>query len=85
MEDARRFPGGHHEGWEAWWLAVAADPALAGLAEERRRTWSQVEEHHGTESDGLATHVTALRAAGFAEVGTLWQHGDSRVLCAVNA
>jgi len=28
-------------------------------------------------------HVAALRAAGFAEVGTLWQHGDNRLLCAV--
>jgi hypothetical protein len=28
-------------------------------------------------------HVDALRAAGFPEVGTIWQHGDNRVLCGV--
>jgi hypothetical protein len=30
-------------------------------------------------------HVEALRKAGFAEVGTLWQRGDNRLLCAVRA
>ena len=28
-------------------------------------------------------HVDLLRAAGFAEVGTIWQSGDDRVLVAV--
>ena len=27
--------------------------------------------------------VLALRAAGFTEIGTLWQYGDNRILCAV--
>ena len=31
----------------------------------------------------LSVHVEALRAAGFAEVGTLWQRGDNRLLCGV--
>ena len=39
--------------------------------------------HHGSESTQLATHVEALKAVGFAEVGTLWQRGDNRLLCAV--
>jgi hypothetical protein len=39
--------------------------------------------HHVSESTLLATHVEALRAAGFAEVGTLWQRGDNRLLCGV--
>jgi hypothetical protein len=30
-------------------------------------------------------HIDALRAAGFAEVGTLWQRGENRVLCGVLA
>ena len=81
-EDQRRFPSGHPESWHAWWEAAAADPALAGHVAERRRR--QVDAgHHGTESTQLATHVEALRAAGFAEVGTLWQRGDNRLLCAV--
>jgi hypothetical protein len=28
-------------------------------------------------------HTEALRAAGFAEIGTLWQRGENRVLCGV--
>lgn len=81
-EGRRRFPGGHPEGWQAWWEAVAADPALADHAAERARR--RVEAgHHGGESGQLATHVDALRAAGFTEVGTLWQRGDNRLLCGV--
>jgi len=79
---ARRFPGGPAEDWYAWWRALEADPALAELAAERRRTWAPP-EHHSTQSSRLDTHVAALRAAGFAEVGALWQHGESRLLCAV--
>lgn len=41
------------------------------------------EDHHGSESVLLVQHVAALRAAGFAEIGTLWQYGENRVLCAV--
>jgi SAM-dependent methyltransferase len=81
QEDARRFPRGHAEDWDAWWQAVAADPALAELAAERRRTWAPVD--HDNASGRLATHVAALRAAGFGAVGTLWQRGETRLLCAV--
>ena len=81
-EDRRRFPRGHAENWHAWWDAAAADPALAGHVAERGRR--RVEAgHHDTESTQLATHVEALKAAGFAEVGTLWQRGDNRLLCGV--
>jgi SAM-dependent methyltransferase len=81
-EDERRFPGGHVESWSGWWEAAAAAPALAAHAAERKRR--QVDAgHHGTESNQLATHVEALKAAGFAEVGPLWQRGDNRLLCGV--
>ena len=81
-EDRRRFPDGHSESWSGWWEAVAADPVLSGHVAERQRR--RVEAgHHGTESSQLATHVGALKAAGFAEVGTLWQRGDNRLLCGV--
>jgi SAM-dependent methyltransferase len=79
-EDQRRFPGGHPESWNAWWEAAAADPALAGHVAERSRRHVG---HHDTQSTQLATHVEALKAAGFAEVGTLWQRGDNRLLAAV--
>jgi SAM-dependent methyltransferase len=81
-EYGRRFPDGHREDWYGWWEAVAADPELAGYAAERERR--RVEAgHHSEESTMLGTHVAALRQAGFSEIGTLWQRGDNRLLCAV--
>jgi SAM-dependent methyltransferase len=79
-EDQRRFPSGRGEDWGQWWQAVAADPALADPAARRER---RSVHHHGPESQFLAVHDYALRAAGFAEVGTIWQHGSNRVLAAV--
>jgi SAM-dependent methyltransferase len=81
-EERRRFPDGHGESWRGWWDAVTADPALAAQAAERERR--RVEAgHHGSESVLLSTHMAALRAAGFAETGILWQRGENRLLCAV--
>lgn len=79
-ETERRFAGARPEDWRQWWDAVAADPALAALNTERTTAGSA---HHGSESHLLSTHVEALRAGGFAEIGTLWQRGNNRVLCAV--
>jgi len=82
-EDRRRFPAGHEgraEDWRQWWQAVAADPTLAGAAAERERG---TVHHHGPETKYLAVHTEALRAAGFAEIGTLWQRGSNRLLAAV--
>jgi hypothetical protein len=39
--------------------------------------------HHGPEGALFAVHTAALRAAGFAEVGTLWQRGSNRLLAAI--
>jgi hypothetical protein len=61
---------------------VAADPALAAYAAERARRAVDA-GHHGSPSGLLATHLDALRAAGFTEAGTLWQRGGNRLLCAV--
>jgi len=82
-EDLRRYPDGHAqrgEDWGQWWEAVGADPLLAAASAERQQR--QV-HHQGPESTHLAVHLSALRAAGFAEVGTLWQRGGNRLLCAV--
>ena len=80
--EERRHPAAGAETWAGWWDAVAADPALAGIAEQRERIGLGA-GHHGSPSGELAVHVAALRKAGFAEVGTLWQRGDNRLLCAV--
>ena len=79
--EERRHPA-EADSWAGWWEAVKADPALAGLAERRERLGLDA-EHHGSPSGRLSVHVDALRKAGFAEVGTLWQRGDNRLLCAV--
>ena len=73
---------GQPEDWKAWWQAATADPALAGPAEERERRRLS-EDHHGSESILLAEHVAALTAAGFTEIGIIWQHGENRILAAV--
>lgn len=80
-ETERIFGANPPEDWRAWWDAVAADPAFAALAEERRTTAGA--SHHGSESQLLSQHVRALEEAGFSEVGTLWQRGNNRLLCAV--
>ena len=80
-EARRRLVDGRAaEDWGQWWQAVAADPALAGVAAERDR---RVPHHHGPEGVQLAVHLAALRAAGFAETGTLWQRGANRILAAI--
>jgi SAM-dependent methyltransferase len=70
------------EDWAQWWAAALADPALAGLAAQRDNLAIGA-GHHGSPSGRLSTHLSALHAAGFAEIGTLWQRGDNRLLCAV--
>jgi SAM-dependent methyltransferase len=81
-EDRRRFPDGHAESWTGWWDEIAAEPALAGAFAERE-AWRGHADHHGWASRLLITHIEALRDAGFTEAGTLWQRGESRLLCAV--
>ena len=81
-EDQRRFPQGHAESWSGWWEAIAAEPALAGPLAERE-AWRDLADHHGWATRLLVTHLDALRNAGFAEAGTLWQRGENRLLCGV--
>jgi SAM-dependent methyltransferase len=81
-EDHRQFPAGHPESWTGWWTAALADPALASAVADRERRVAGP-DHHGSESPLLQSHVSALRSAGFAEIGTLWQRGSNRLLCAV--
>ena len=69
------------EDWQAWWDAAAADPDLAQEMEERR---TRHHDHpHDNEGHSYEFHRAALLAAGFAEVGTVWQRRVDRVLIAV--
>jgi SAM-dependent methyltransferase len=81
-EIRRRQPGGVTESWDQWWSAVGAEPDLAAL-DAQRKARDVSAEHHSSPAGRLSVHVEALRAAGFAEVGTLWQRGDNRLLCGV--
>ncbi|WP_340377403.1 class I SAM-dependent methyltransferase [Streptomyces sp. SS7] len=81
-EKARRLGAGHGEGWYDWWERVLAEPAFAPAVAERKRMGFDG-EHHSDLSAGLEVHRTALRDAGFAEIGTLWQRGEVHLLCAV--
>jgi SAM-dependent methyltransferase len=84
--ERQRLDQGHAgqepENWKDWWAAVLADPVLAGPV-ARRGDRSRLPAHHTAQSEFLALHVAGLQAAGFAEIGTIWQHGASRLLCAV--
>ena len=80
--ERRRPAADNAETWSGWWDAVAADPALTELFARRQRLDLDT-EHHGSPAGLLQTHVDALRAAGFAEIGTLWQVGGNRLLCGV--
>lgn len=81
-EERRRLPDGIAESWEEWWNAVARDRDLAPL-DAARKARNVASEHHGSAAGRLSVQAGALRAAGFGEVGTLWQRGDSRLLCGV--
>lgn len=64
--------------WRAWWADAEADPNLAELVASRAGRSLE----HGENAVDYAGHVRLLLAVGFAEAGTVWQHGADRVLVA---
>jgi len=77
---AQRVGTSSDEDWQAWWLAVADAPELADLAAMRG---AKGVDHHVDDLPTVDDHLQALRDAGFAEAGTVWQHGDDRVVVAI--
>jgi SAM-dependent methyltransferase len=76
-----RAPTPAADDWDGWWTALAGEPELAAAFAERTR---RRHEHPPSDESGLlSTHRDALRGAGFAEVGTVWQRGTDRVLVAL--
>jgi hypothetical protein len=63
-----------------WWDAVADAPELRDLT---TRQEPRPIDHSQAEPPGLDEHIALLRLVGFAEVGTVWQYGDDRVLVAL--
>ncbi|MEV4755266.1 class I SAM-dependent methyltransferase [Micromonospora sp. NPDC049559] len=68
-----RYAAGAVLSWQDWWAHVAADPALAPLVERRRQIYPT--GHSAEWTPPVSWHLEALRAAGFAEAGTLWRGG----------
>ena len=66
---------------EQWWAALAADPAFSVLLAERAAAFAG--KRRQEQSPGFDVHVSALRDAGFGEIGTIWQVLSNRVLLAV--
>jgi SAM-dependent methyltransferase len=82
VQDARAARVGvlANEDWSTWWQAVEEAPELAALVQARGPR-SLGHSEHAVPS--LRQHTRLLRAAGFTEVGTVWQHGLDHVLVAV--
>lgn len=69
------------EDWDAWWAAVEADRTFGAEVAQRR---ARGHEHpHDHQRHTYEFHRATLLAAGFAEVGTVWQRLVNRVLVAV--
>lgn len=69
------------ETWEQWWAAVGAEAGFAAHVRERRVR--HADHPHDERAPTLLDHTASLREAGFAEVGSLWQHLEDRVLAAI--
>jgi SAM-dependent methyltransferase len=78
---AEGFAVSHGEHWDEWWRRLEAERTLAPKFAERWRRFPQA--HHTEENFPLGLHERALRAAGFREVGVIWQEVDNRVLLAI--
>lgn len=65
--------------WEAWFALLEADPAYRPALVERQRRFA---DRPPNPDLGLGFHVEALRSAGFAEAGPVWQHLDDYVVLA---
>lgn len=66
---------------EQWWAAFSAEPAFADLIAARERLLATKQRPETKFS--LDEHVAALRKAGFAEVGAIWQVLSDHVLLAI--
>jgi len=66
---------------EQWWDSLAREPAFAPLLTARAERFAGKRRQQS--SPGFDAHVTALRDAGFREIGTIWQVLSDRVLLAV--
>ncbi len=80
----RKVERDDREDYRTWWSRIAQaaefDDELRAAFAARGHDGSG---HSSIDPPPLELHITALRAAGFPDVGTIWQHGDDRVLVAM--
>lgn len=75
---------GEVDTWDEWWQAVADSGLYADALARRRQVWG-AELHEAPPKVTLGFHLEALRSAGFAETGTVWQYLDDHVVYGVTA
>lgn len=82
LDDQRTQASGREAGaatWDEWWADLVAVERYGRLAAERERRFA---DRPPNPDLSLAFHVEALRVAGFAEAGPVWQHLDDFVVLA---
>ncbi|MFF0224291.1 class I SAM-dependent methyltransferase [Streptomyces sp. NPDC004629] len=65
--------------WDAWFELAVAQPGMTPLAAEREQRFA---DRPPQPAAPLHFHLSALRTAGFAEAGTVWQYLDDYVVFA---
>lgn len=65
--------------YAAWYAEAAREPELAGLLAQREQRFA---DRPPQALSPLEFHLAALRTAGFAETGTIWQYLDDYVVFA---
>ncbi|MDR2379976.1 MAG: class I SAM-dependent methyltransferase [Bifidobacteriaceae bacterium] len=82
-DDARQQQDAFSQGvpdWDTWWERLARLDGFPALLAERTRRFA---DRPVQTSLTPAWHIEALRAAGFGEAGTIWQHFDDYVVYGV--
>lgn len=84
----RSFETDETPDWDTWWNTAGTIDELTAAHTERQsraiqRTPDPQDHIPLTRLSSLTLHTALLQEAGFAEVGTIWQDHDDRILLAV--
>ncbi|GIJ09384.1 class I SAM-dependent methyltransferase [Micromonospora andamanensis] len=79
---AARHAAGAVLSWSQWWQQAEQDPTLAPLVRQRHAIYPS--GHSPEWTPPASWHLTALRDAGFTEVGTLWRGGTDAAVVAIH-
>ena len=67
------------DSWDGWFASLGEDPDYSAALQVREQRFADRPRNPDL---SLAFHVEALRVAGFAEAGPVWQHFDDYVVLA---